>query len=195
MKRITCNNCGKPQKVCLCPYFTLINNQFHINIIRHKNEIKHPLNTALILEKCLKNYTVVNGEIFLPEQITGNNYLLYPSDNSIALEKLNFDINNPPSFLILDGTWRQTNKIIAMNPWLNELPKISLPFKKSRYFLRKQNEQGFSTVETAYELLSKLENNSEKYQPLLTCLNQLMSQQASFIPPDLFKAHFQQRIF
>ncbi len=194
LKRAKCEGCGKPLKVCLCPFFTQIDNHFHINILRHKDEKKHPLNTALILEKCLKNCTVINGETFSPEQITGNNYLLYPSDNAIPLDEINLNQETAVSFLILDGTWRKTNKIIALNPWLNSLPKISLPFKKSRYFLRKQKEQGFSTVETAYELLSQLENNYQKYQPLMTCLEQLMSQQASFIPPELFKTHYSQRI-
>lgn len=81
-----------------------------------------------------------------------------------------------------------------MNPWLQEFPQVNLPVKPSRYFLRKQKKQGFSTLEAATSVLSFLEKDSQKYQPLLDCLDNIMEQQAKFIEPALLEKHFGKRI-
>lgn len=98
------------------------------------------------------------------------------------------------SFVVLDGSWKKSRKILYLNPWLNKLPKIKLPFQQSRYFLRKQKEEGFSTLEAVCAVLSKIEKNSEKYEALLTCLDKMMEMQSSFIQKEVFEEHFAERL-
>lgn len=194
MKREYCASCCKPKNVCICQWLTKVDNKYHVTVLRHKSETKHPLNTAGILSKCLTNLKLVDGETFDPSIFSSSRipYLVYPGEKSCTLEELT--VKNDSSFILLDGSWKKTNKLLFMNPWLQEFPQVSLPVKPSRYFLRKQKKQGFSTLEAATSVLSFLEKDSQKYQPLLDCLDNIMEQQAKFIEPALLEKHFGKRI-
>ena len=136
----------------------------------------------------------MDGETFDPSIFSSSQlpYLVYPGEQSCTLEELT--VENDSSFILLDGSWKKTNKLLFMNPWLQEFPQVNLPVKPSRYFLRKQKKQGFSTLEAATSVLSFLEKDSQKYQPLLDCLDNIMEQQAKFIEPALLEKHFGKRI-
>ena len=191
MKRRKCPDCDRPQKVCLCKWLTSVDNQIPLTVLRHKSEAGHALNTVNILEKCLSKITVLDGEVFDEIQPARNAVLIYPSDDAIAIK--DFEINDSSHLILLDGSWKKTNKILYLNPWLNEIPKVSLPYQPSRYFLRKQKDMGFSSLEAACSALGTLEK-SEKYKPLLACLDKMMEQQAQFIGLEKLEEHFGDRL-
>ncbi len=84
--------------------------------------------------------------------------------------------------LILDGTWRKTFKMMQVNPELKGLKRIELvPETPSQYAIRKQkNADSLSTVEAIYTLLSQLEGDTLKFQPLLTAFEGMQRQQLAF---------------
>ena len=189
MSRLKCSACGRPQAVCLCPWISSIDNKFHITVLRHKSETSHALNTTEILNLSLSNITVIDGEIF--EEIE-NAALIFPSDYSQQIEdvsELNFK-----TFILLDGTWRKARKIIYLNPWLEKLPAISLPAVKSSYILRKKSPEGFSTLEATVSLLSQLENDENKFTPLLKTMNQMLQFQIDRMGKETFDKHFGSRL-
>lgn len=194
LNREYCPFCSKPKKVCICQWLTKIDNEHHITVLRHTSEKKHALNTAGILSKCLTNLTLMDGETFNPSIFSSpsDTYLVYPGEHSCSIEELKF--SPVTSFILLDGSWKKTNKILFKNNWLEKFPRVRLPVKPSRYFLRKQKKQGFSTLEAACELLSFLEQDCYKYQPVLNCLDKFMQLQAGYIDPDLFEEHFGSRV-
>ena len=192
MKRAICPECDRPIKVCLCSHLKVIENKFPVSVFRHKSETGHALNTVNILQKSLTDISVFDGEHFEESLTAPNTYLVYPDEDAKNLDKVKFSDNS--SFLLLDGSWKKTRKIVYLNPWLEKLPKIKLPFQQSRYFLRKQKEEGFSTLEAVASILSSLENNSKKYQPLLNCLDRMMELQASHIDRRTLVSHFGERV-
>lgn len=191
MKRALCPACERPEKVCLCQWLQQINNKFPITVLRHKSEAGHALNTVNILKKSLRRILVVDGEIFDENIIPENSFLIYPSEDAAPLENVN--IPESAQLILLDGSWKKTRKILYLNPWLLKLPKISLPLQNSRYYLRKQKDRGFSTLEAVYTALSELDKQ-QNYKALLTCLDKMMEQQAHFIEPEILKDHFGERV-
>ena len=192
MKRAVCPACERPEKVCLCDWIKKIDNSFPITVLRHKSESGHALNTVNILQKSLLDIKVIDGEIFDEGLIPDNSYLVYPSDDAQDLGEI--DIPNKSNFILLDGSWKKTRKITYLNPWLEKIPKLKLPFQQSRYFLRKQKENGFSTLEAVHYILSTLENDKDKYQSLLECLDQMMNLQSKHIHPEVVEKHFGDRL-
>lgn len=197
MKRQICAGCERPAKVCLCKYLKPIANLFPVTVLRHKSEAKHALNTVNLLQKTLDRISVVDGEYFQQDSLTlsQDSYLVYPGDDALNIEDIeDIEVSSSTNFVLLDGSWKKTRKILYCNPWLEKLPKVKLPQQASRYFLRKQKEQGFSTLEAAHSILSKVENDEEKYQGLLKILDQLMEIQSSFIEAETLEKHFGERL-
>ncbi|MCM8528431.1 MAG: DTW domain-containing protein [Lentisphaeraceae bacterium] len=194
MKREVCPGCERPVKVCLCAQLKVIENLHSVTVLRHKSETKHALNTVKILEKSLSKISVFDGELFpensLPQH--KNSYLIYPSDDAVDISDLS--TTEETHFIFLDGSWKKTSKILHLNPWLEKIPKVKLPYQESRYYLRKQKDNGFSTLEAVYAVLSTLEKNQPKYQGLLDTLDYMMQLQSDFIEPATFKEHFGDRL-
>ena len=194
MKRKICPGCERPEKVCLCDQIKRIENYHPVTILRHKSEAKHALNTVKLLEKSLSDISVYDGENFPENSISllENSVLVYPSEDVQDLNSLNTDTKT--NFVFLDGNWKKTRKILYLNPWLEKFPKVQLPFQGSRYFLRKQKDNGFSTLEAVHTVLSALENDDIKYQGLLDILDRLMELQSSYINPELLMDHYGERL-
>lgn len=104
-----------------------------------------------------------------------NTILLYPSKTAVDLKSLlHNNINTCFNLVILDGTWSQAKAIYASNPILHKIKQVKLLSKHvSNYVIRTQPTDGcLSTLETAAEALTLLENNDE-YKKLLAPLKTL----------------------
>jgi DTW domain-containing protein YfiP len=79
--------------------------------------------------------------------------LLYPCPDSHILNEQN---NTFESFILIDATWQEAQKIYNHSPYLHDLPKVSLkPQSPSIYTLRRnQKETGLCTAECASVLLN-----------------------------------------
>lgn len=75
--------------------------------------------------------------------------LLYPSDETES------DISDFEHFVILDGTWQQSRKMINRSAYLQSMPKVSLRTARTSNFALRRNqvEGGLCTAECAIELL------------------------------------------
>ena len=190
MARKNCQTCGRAQAVCLCPWLQKIENPINLTVLRHGSEVDHALNTVEIIKSCLTNITVIDGEVFEP--ISGA-VLIYPGETAKPLEDVSFE-SPAKTYILLDGTWRKTRKMIYLNPWLMDLPQVTLPALKSNYILRKKSPEGFSTLEAAVSLFTQLEQNTPKYEPLLLAMQQMLKYQIEFMGEETFEKHFKDRL-
>lgn len=195
VKRAFCANCLKASSACICHSIKSINNLFRLHILQDPSEEKKAIGTARILTLSLNRVKLTIGEVFEKQDFDLNNsYLLFPSDDAIAVEQLtqHANFNENSTFILLDGSWKKAYKLLMNNPFLQQLPKISINVShKSNYRLRKSpRDDGLSTVEAGYYLLSQLENNLDKFSPLLKSFEFMIDHQISQIPSDIYQRHY-----
>ena len=200
LSRAICPVCQRPEKVCLCQWIQPIENVVEVGILQHPTESAQIKGTAKIAALSLQKCQVWVGEQFTDEQNlqawlkSGEVFLLYPEVEALQTlpDALCFDVEsarqtsplNKIKLLILDGTWRKTHKMMMQNRFLHHLNRFQLqPQSPSAYQIRKQRDAGsLSTIEAIYQSLTQLEQNSDKFQPLMHAFQQMVAQQMAFRP-------------
>ncbi|XP_048189964.1 tRNA-uridine aminocarboxypropyltransferase 2 isoform X3 [Perognathus longimembris pacificus] len=173
-RRPECGGCGRPLKVCLCPFLPAhpLSISTHLYIIQHPAEESKVLRTVPLLVACLPQdkCTVKVGRRFSGERDVelstvcrkSGTLILYPGAEATDLEE--FLLSSPvyPStIIIIDGTWSQAKDIFYKNS-LFRLPKqVQLKTNiSSQYVIRMQpTNRCLSTLECAAVALSILEKN------------------------------------
>lgn len=103
--------------------------------------------------------------------------LLFPGDGAADPTTLSNAL--PRTLVVVDGTWSQARKLLAMNPMLAALPRIGLvPTRPSRYAIRREPAAHcLSTVEAVVETLGRLEGDQAKFLPVLFAFDYLVATQ------------------
>ena len=206
-KRAQCANCLRPRSTCICRWITPTTSEVELVILQHPREVDRAKGTARLLHLSLPNSRIVVGEVLtqselqavLTEPMPGcaasacrQAVLLYPDTpqgsalglltRSAALAQTTSD----PSrlrLIVLDGTWRESRKMLWLNPPLQSLPRMPLQVpQSSRYSIRKAQRPGqLSTLEASCAALSQLEEDAEKFRPLLNALDGFVAQQSGYM--------------
>ena len=155
MKRKNCSYCLKALHACFCHKINHYSTNSKIIILQHPTEVGHPLGTAQIAKLSLENCVIFVGENFsnyaeLKKIIDEENcYLVFPNNENNHKKIESHHLAKTKTFIFIDGTWKKAQKILFINPWLKELPTLTLrPDTPSRYILRKAPQQFYlSTLE------------------------------------------------
>ncbi|XP_055635113.1 tRNA-uridine aminocarboxypropyltransferase 2 [Toxorhynchites rutilus septentrionalis] len=183
--RDICRKCERPVPVCWCsalPPQPLVPKS-RIILLQHPAEEKRALRTAPMLSvglapgKCLiykgKKFPKFDSEL---EAILADekSLLLYPSINSIPIEQLDLS-QGPFNLVLIDGTWPQAKAIYTSSSILHGMRQAKLVRSgNSNYIIRTQPTDGcLSTLETAVEALSILEQDDSYKEQLLRPLHAL----------------------
>lgn len=194
-RRALCAACLRPQQTCICRWATALSNQVEVLILQHPMEVNNAKGSARLLHLCLANSRLAVGETFDPAQLQAmlsparRNVLLYPDteDASLGLATPQpFDsawLREPLRLVVLDGTWRKSRKMLYLNPLLQALPRLPLrDTPASHYLIRKAHlPDQLSTLEATAYALAQLENDINKYQPLIDAFDGFVAQQASYV--------------
>lgn len=172
----SCNKCGLPIINCICNIAPKIKTKAKILILSTEREFNRPSNTARLLKLMNAKSTELilwertNTPEKLIEYINSEDYetyILFPVENDdLSERKFKYKSSEkPPAFIILDGTWKEAEKIFRKSHYLKNLPRISLkPVHKSEYTLRRGASEGeLCTIEVAIEVL-KLNHEFENAQ-------------------------------
>lgn len=181
-----CSRCSKPLVVCLCDAIYEMDAPLQTTIWQDPTEAKHKLSTTPLLNLSVPNSRVVVGDVFSFQELFGELapqecVLLYPLENKAAA--VSEQKNEFRHLLVLDGTWRKVRRLLHLNPWLAELPHLSLaPQELSNYRIRKSpREDGLSTIEAAVAAFSWLDNKTD-YRPILNVLEKMVQLQERHAP-------------
>lgn len=220
MPRKVCESCGRPLNVCLCEHLVNVQAPCKVLILQHPSELKQPLATVPILQLCIEPLTVMVGEDFTgllagdseeslelqsilsePESVR----VLFPNDDAEiwqcdapAQSLLTQPLPSQPlssqmckTLIVLDGTWRKAKKIWFSNPWLHELPKVTLQSdQQSQYRLRSTSvEGGMSTLESVAMACNYLSGTSQ-YDVLYKPFTAMIDMQIKKMGPEVFRAHY-----
>ena len=204
IKRPICPTCLRPQRTCICEWITPTDNTVELLILQHPLEVDQAKGSARLLTLSLARSEVIVGETFAEADLRnrlhaawpgaaapGYTVLLYPD----SPDDLGLKLATPPvldqmqlqqparlRLVVLDGTWRKSRKMLYLNPLLQQLPRLALrDVPPSRYLIRKAHAPGqLSTLEATCQALMQLEQNQEKYLPLLEAFSGFVGRQASY---------------
>ena len=161
--RAVCLRCERPAATCLCATLPPpVAVRTGLLVLQHPAEAGHAKNTAAFLTLGLSPAAqLLRGEVFDPALAGPGTALLYPGKGDAP----------PPAdvrqLLLLDGSWRQSRRLLAANPWLAALPRVGLPAHPSRYALRRAHRPcQLSTLEAVLHALALLEGAPERFEPL-----------------------------
>jgi len=158
MSRAECDGCGRPESVCLCSHLVHYTLPFNLTIWQDPDESRHPLSTAPLLERTIDGCRRLVGDQFAYNDVFSGApvetvALLYPADDSLEVVGPEIGRDRVSHVLVLDGTWRKVRRLTLMNPWLLNLPRVSLsPQTPSAYLRASQHESGVSTLEAVLML-------------------------------------------
>ena len=197
LQRLACPRCLRPQSACICSWITPTEPAVDVLILQHPLEVRQAKGSARLLQLSLARSELVVGETFDEQGLKAllhaparHAILLYPdspADKTLELAApppLDQALLREPAQLrlvVLDGTWRKSRKMLYLNPLLQQLPRLALrDTAASRYLIRKAQRPGqLSTLEATCQALMQLEQDEEKYQPLLTAFDGFVAQQAA----------------
>ena len=158
-----CLRCGRPAPTCFCATLPTppLAHRTELLILQHPAEAGHAKNTTAFLSLGLQHARLLRGEVFDVTLAGPGTALLYPGEAPAA----------PPTgierLVLLDGSWRQSRRLLGANPWLARLPRLALPVLPSRYAIRRAHRPGqLSTLEAGLHALALLEGAPERFEPL-----------------------------
>jgi DTW domain-containing protein YfiP len=188
-RRLRCTRCLLAASTCLCGWVAPVSSAVELLILQHPLEVGSAKGSARLLHLCVPGSTLVCGETFdaaaldalvnAPGRLPVLLFPQTPDEQSLGLASahaVNADTLAQPlqlRLVVLDGTWRKTRKMLYLNPLLQTLPRLSLQgMPASHYRIRKAHAPDqLSTLEAAAYALAQIENDSEKFRPLLTAFD------------------------
>ncbi|SEI91038.1 DTW domain-containing protein YfiP [Pseudomonas linyingensis] len=182
----------RPQSHCLCPLIPDLENHTRVLILQHPDEVRHALNTARLAALGLANVELRVGEHFpeLEAELAGREaWLLFPGEQALCVGELVATATPAERLLIVpDGTWRKARRILHCNPWLAQLPRLSLgEGLVSRYRLRKAPGPGaLSTLEAIVHCLNTLEG-AGRFDALLRPFEALIDAQIAAMGEETYR--------
>ena len=166
---------------CLCELLPkpAVANAAELLILQHPDERLQAKGTVPLLRLGLANCRVLVGEVFVPPQDERLNVLLYPGSPTSPAA---FPVPQHIRLIVLDGTWRQSRKLMLANPWLANLPRLALDdVEPARYAaLRRAHRPGqLSTLEASLLALERLEGE-QGFEPLWQSFERFISMRSAF---------------
>lgn len=165
-------------------------------MLQHPQEQQQAKGTAALLALSLRRCQLRVGEQFEPGLLQAllqapsadgqpmQTLLLYPGATTIGPVPA-----RPPSRLrlvVLDGSWRKSRKMLALNPALQTLPRLSLRQPPpSRYAVRRaESAEQRSTLEATVLALQQLEGRPQRYAALWEGLDRFVAQLSNRMPAE-----------
>ena len=160
-----CPRCLLLADYCLCDLVGAgHDSRPRVVIVRHHWEAFKSTGTARLAGLALSNLRIVDMAAENPAPVRealrelGNAWLLYPGSSPTVVEPG----AAPETLVVLDGTWRQTRKMLRRLPELLRFPRYSLPagaHDESRDRLRESPHAGArSTLESIADALAQLDS-------------------------------------
>ncbi len=154
-----CKRCWIRTEHCVCADIPALSTRVQVLLVRHHSEARKSTGTARVAALALPSLRLVDftddpeaSNAALPALDAAQDWVLYPDDTASE------PASPPRTLVVVDGTWRQTRKMLKKLPKLDGLPRLRLtaaPPKALR--LRGTSlEEGRSTLEALADALALL---------------------------------------
>lgn len=170
-----CPRCWIRVEYCLCAEIPQVETKTHVLVVRHAREADKSTGTARIAGLALPNSGLIDfGEDSEPVEaevsgLTRGAWLLFPAEADAPAP-----VGVPSRLIVLDGTWRQTRRMLRKLPSLAGLPRLALPPKDAAPLRLRGSDapENRSTLEAIADALAVLEGPAVGAQ--LNALHALM---------------------
>ena len=163
---IRCEVCQLGVFACICSWVPRIQSKCEFILIMHRFEVFKPTNTGRLIADVLPHKTHVfcwsrtEPAAELLQLLNDKNrqcFIVFPSTNDKEQPKLREIFTQLPinekisTFIVLDGTWKQSGRMFHLSKWLEDIACVSLPDVLLRsYAMRKSHQDNYlSTAEAA----------------------------------------------
>jgi DTW domain-containing protein len=164
-----CPRCLLLVDYCLCELVGIASeSRPQVLIVRHQWEAFKSTGTARLAGLALANSSILDMAAENPEPVRDHlrglhdAWLLYPGGAETPGDRGDDRLTPPQTLIVLDGTWRQTRKMLRRLPELARFPRYSLALDVTgaeRDRLREPPRPGArSTLESIAEALARLDS-------------------------------------
>ncbi len=166
--RSYCQQCQRPERACICHLVSVIDHQTSLTIIQHSDEQNQAKGTAKLASLCLNK---LHLNVFNPDEkrltVPKGVAILFPLPSATELTKTAYQDARLSEVWLIDGTWRQANRILAALDFEDEsntpfflLPESDLVQSQYSRLRKTKRKNAFSTLEAAQQALTILEPNN-----------------------------------
>jgi DTW domain-containing protein len=173
---LRCEYCQLAQKACICTWKPVGKISCEFILLMHREELFKPTNTGRLIADVFPDQTRAfcwsrtepDPELIqLMRDPTRLPLIVFPDETRVHSFEKNAAENLPfsemvsdrlVSFILLDGTWKQSGRMFHLSRWLDELSTFSLTdVRAGDYAVRKSHQQEYvSTAEAAAACLDAI---------------------------------------
>jgi DTW domain-containing protein YfiP len=184
--RPLCDRCRRPASACWCRDLQPVETATRVVFLQHPREARVAIGTALIAHLGLAGSELHSGTDFTRHPRVSEivakpgTALLFPGPGAVAPH----DLERPPATLVvIDGTWPQARKMMALNPALRALPRIGfIAPQPGNYRIRREPAPHcLATVEAVVAVLAALERDAPRFAHLLRAFEAMVDRQLAAI--------------
>ncbi|MDC0685475.1 tRNA-uridine aminocarboxypropyltransferase [Sorangium atrum] len=178
--RDVCWRCRRPRPVCYCALLPSLPTRTRVVLLQHPRERKVGIGTALMTHLALPNSELHEGVVFEEDARIAalasdpTTAVLYPGGDAPAA-------GGAPvrSLIVVDGTWWQARKMLALNPRLAAVRRIGVtPRAPGNYRIRKEpRPECLATVEAVASALGALEGEPARFDEMLRAFTFMVDRQ------------------
>ncbi|WP_437916180.1 DTW domain-containing protein [Sorangium sp. So ce302] len=178
--RDVCWRCRRPRPVCYCALLPSLPTRTRVVLLQHPRERKVGIGTARMTHLALPNSELHEGVVFEDDA----RIAALASDPTTAVLFPGGDAHpagGAPvrSLIVVDGTWWQAKKMLALNPRLASLRRIGVtPRAPGNYRIRKEpRPECLATVEAVASALAALEGEPARFDEMLRAFTFMVDRQ------------------
>jgi DTW domain-containing protein YfiP len=182
--RPTCQRCLRPEEFCVCRDLPAVTARTRVVILQHPREARLAICSAWLARLALVNAELHRGIRFEEGSevralaARPGAAVLFPCDGATPAASL---ADAPPSILFaVDGTWHQASGMLAKNPWLGALPRVSVDAGRPSGYAGLRKEPGeihLSTLEAIALALGALERDPARFEPMVQAFHRMVALQ------------------
>ncbi|WP_437930622.1 tRNA-uridine aminocarboxypropyltransferase [Sorangium sp. So ce291] len=181
--RDVCWRCRRPRPVCYCALLPSLPTRTRVVLLQHPRERRVGIGTARMTHLSLPNSELHEGVVFEEDA----RIVALASDPTTAVLFPGGDADpagGPPvrSLIVVDGTWWQARKMLALNPRLAAVRRIGVtPRAPGNYRIRREpRPECLATVEAVASALAALEEEPARFDAMLRAFEFMVDRQIAY---------------
>ena len=180
--RPKCDRCRRPANACWCVGLHPVDTTIRVVFLQHPREARVAIGTARIAHLGLSRSELHQGIDFSRHSRVSTllaqpgTALLFPGEGAVPPESMD---QPPETLLVIDGTWPQARRMMALNPALRALPRIGfVPRRPGNYRIRREPAAHcMATVEAVVEVLAVFDRDPSRFVDLLRAFDRMVERQ------------------